>query len=140
MISTNLQELERNGYYYSSPSGNSMEPLFFHKQNVVRIEKAVHPLHKYDLTLHVKSDGTSVLHRVVKVDNSNVYTIRGDNCIKSEYVYSDQIIGIVTQFYRNGRWVSVRNWKYLLYVHIWCGLFPLRRILKVLRGRISKSI
>ena len=126
MVSSGLKELEKNGRYLSVPAGNSMKPLLRSKENVVEIVKAKHPLKKYDITLHVRKDGTSVLHRVMKVQGDS-YVICGDNCITPETVPIDQVAGVAVRFYRKGKWVSVDNPGYRLYVYVWCGLFPLRK-------------
>ncbi len=133
MISSGLQELERNGKYLSVPAGNSMKPMLRNKENVVEIVRAGHPLRKYDITLHVRKDGTCVLHRIMKVENG-IYVICGDNCIVPEKVPFENVAGVAVRFYRKGKWVSVTDFTYRAYVYIWCGLFPVRRyLLKVLR-------
>lgn len=133
MVSSGLEELKKNGRYLSVPAGSSMKPLLKSKENVVEIVRAEHPLKKYDITLHTREDGTSVLHRVMKVGKSS-YLICGDNCVTYEEVPFAQVAGVAVKFYRKGRWVSVKNPLYRLYVHIWCGLFPIRKyILKIQR-------
>jgi len=136
MISSGLAELEKNGKFLSVPVGNSMEPLLKSKENVVEIVKADHPLRKYDITLHVREDGTSVLHRVMKVRKDS-YVICGDNCITPETVPFGQVAGVAVRFYRKGKWVSVSDPGYRLYVHVWCGLFPLRKYLLKCHKRIQ---
>ena len=110
-----------------------MKPLLKSKENVVEIVGAEHPLKKYDITLHIRKDGTSVLHRVMKVGKGS-YLICGDNCVTPEAVPFDQVVGVAMRFYRKGRWVSVNHHGYRFYVHVWCGLFPIRKyILKIHR-------
>ena len=131
MVSSGIEELKKKGRYLSVPAGSSMKPLLNSKENVVEIVRAKHPLKKYDITLHIREDGTSVLHRVMKV-GSDSYLICGDNCVTLETVPFEQVVGVTVRFYRKGRWVSVKNPLYRLYVHIWCGLFPIRKyILKI---------
>lgn len=128
MTSSNIQELNEHGKYLSAPSGNSMEPLLHDKKNAVEIVSAVHPLKKGDISLHIRDDGTSVLHRIIKV-NEGSYLICGDNCVTPELVDADKVIGVATRFYRNGKWISVSDKRYLLYSRIWVGTFPIRRYL-----------
>ena len=137
MVSSGLKELEKNGEYLSVPTGNSMKPLLKSKENVVEIVKAEHPLKKYDITLHVREDGTNVLHRVMKVRKDS-YVICGDNCITAEIVPFKRVEGVAVSFYRKGKWISVKNPVYRLYVHVWCGLFPLRKYFLKCRNIIKR--
>ena len=139
MSSSVITELEKNGRYYAAPSGNSMKPMLYNKENVVEIERAVHPLRKYDLSLHFREDGTKVLHRIVKVCDG-CYVIRGDNCFYSETVPFDRVIGVGKQFYRKGKWISVTDWKYRLYATVWCGLYPVRKCLFAVRQKVKKCL
>ena len=70
------------------------------------------------------------------------YVIVGDNCINKEYVKEEQIIGVLTDFYRGERKVDMNGWKYKIYVYVWCALFPVRYVWKKARytlGKILKS-
>lgn len=135
MISSGLEELKKNGKYLSVPTGNSMRPMLKSKENVVEIVRADRPLKKYDITLYIRADGTNVLHRVMKVQKDS-YLICGDNCITPESVSFDQVEGIAVRFYRNGKWFSVNHPGYRLYVYVWCGLFPVRKILLKIHRKI----
>jgi len=142
MISSGLEELAKRGKYLSSPSGSSMEPLFHNKDNAVEIVTAKHPLQKYDISLHIGRDGRCVLHRIMEVRDGS-YVICGDNCIVPEIVPFDRVVGVATKFYRNGKWHTVNDKRYKLYVKIWCGLYPVRKyILKATRlaKRIGKRL
>ena len=137
MDSSGFGELEVRGRYISVPSGSSMEPLFTHKENAVEIVKAVHPLRRYDISLHEDDSGRGVLHRVMEVRDGS-YLICGDNCTVPEEVPAERVKGVVTRFYRNGRWISVDDRRYRWYVRLWCGTFPLRRYVIRIRNRIKK--
>lgn len=78
----------------------------------------------YDVVLY-KMDGKYILHRVLRIDGDQ-YLIRGDNTYTVERVPSDAVIGVLTEFVRDGRQISVRDWRYRLYARIWCALYPLR--------------
>ena len=136
-ISSSPDELRLHGRYFSVPVGNSMKPLFHHKENIVEIIRAVHPLEKYDLSLHIRKDGKTVLHRILKVKDGH-YVIGGDNCINTEIVQFDQVLGKGVRFYHHGKWVPVTDYRYQLYVRIWIGLLPLRRIVNYIIRVISK--
>lgn len=70
-----------------------------------------------------------MLHRVLKVRKSD-YVICGDNRYSKEYGITDRhVIGVLTAVVRDGKEIPVSDWRYQVYVRLWCGLFPLRAIL-----------
>ncbi|MBR2547362.1 MAG: S24/S26 family peptidase [Eubacterium sp.] len=142
MDSDNIRELKEKGKYLSVPAGNSMEPLFHDKENVVEIVVPQKPVRPGDIVLFIREDGTSVIHRVVE-EAAGGYYIRGDNCMEKEYVPSEKIAGICTRFYIKGRWVSVDDRRYRLYVALWGGLYPVRQLAwklkKTVRGLIRSE-
>jgi hypothetical protein len=55
------------------------------------------------------------------------YIIAGDNRWEREIgVKDDWIFGILTGVVRDGKKLDVSNWKYRLYVFLWCDLFWVR--------------
>lgn len=115
-------------------TGNSMFPLFADRRDQVTVEKAEH-IKKYDIVLHLRSDGHYILHRVIAVKGEKL-TIAGDNEIcKERDVNKSQVIAVVSSFVRKGRECSVDSFLYKLYCRGWLFIFPLRRI--VLRVLIS---
>ena len=79
--------------------------------------------------LHVKKEG---------------YVICGDNRWWKEYPVPDEwILGVVTEFYRGEKHISVKDLKYRLYVHLWCDFFWVRMFILRIRdlfSRIKKKI
>ncbi len=126
--------IEKDGKLIYTNRGDSMMPLIKEGRDLIIIEKPVGRLKKYDVPLYKRDSGQYVLHRVLKVRDDD-YVICGDNRTNLEYGISDRhIIGVLTSVVRNGKEISVNNWKYKVYVHVWCDLFPLRVfVLKVLR-------
>ena len=50
-----------------------------------------------------------------------------DSCVRREYGVTDaQILGVMTRVVRNGKDIYPTDWKYRLYVHLWCDLYPVR--------------
>ena len=129
--------IEKDGKLIYTNRGDSMMPLIKEGRDLLIIEKPVGRLKKYDVPLYKRDSGQYVLHRVLKVRDDD-YVICGDNRTNLEYGISDRhIIGVLTSVVRNGKEISVNNWKYKVYVHVWCDLFPLRvfvlKVLQVLR-------
>ena len=131
--STFENEINRSGKLVYTNVGDSMKPLIRQGKDLLIIEKADGRLKKYDVPLYRRDSGQYVLHRILKV-RENDYIICGDNRWQKDYGITDRhIIGVLTAVVRNGNHaISVSSFRYRIYVHIWCDLFPLRAL--ALRG------
>ena len=129
-----IEDAFKNNTNFTIPiTGTSMLPLLVQGRDSVTLKKCNRPLKKGDLPLYRRKDGVFVLHRVVKVENQNTYTMCGDNqFLKEKGITGEQIIGIVTEITRNGKKFSVESKKYQLYVKIGLLLlnirYPYRRV------------
>ena len=109
-----------------------MRPLIRQGRDLLVIKKPTGRLKKYDVPLYRRDSGQYVLHRILRV-RENDYVICGDNRWHIETGITDQnIIGVLTAIIRDGKKLPVTDWRYRLYAHLWCDLFPLRAF--VLRG------
>ncbi|MBQ6169926.1 MAG: S24/S26 family peptidase [Ruminococcus sp.] len=131
-MTTFEEEIEKNGRLVYTNVGDSMRPLIRQGRDLLIIEKPQGRLKKYDVPLYKRDSGQYVLHRILKVRDSD-YVICGDNRWTKEYGITDRhIIGVLTAVVRDGREMPVTDKRYRAYVHLWCGLFPVRAfILKV---------
>ena len=78
-----------------------------------------------------------MLHRIIQVREDD-YVILGDNCIGKEYGIRDEdIIGVLTSFTFRGKNITVSDWRYQIYCHIWVTLHPLRISAKKALGRLK---
>lgn len=124
--STFEEQLEKNGRLIYTNVGDSMKPLIRQDRDLVIIEKSCCRLEKYDVPLYRRNTGQYVLHRILKVRKDD-YVICGDNRWKKEYGISDNnVIGVLTGVVRNGKTVLTTDFRYRLYVHLWCDFFPVR--------------
>ena len=131
--------LEEVGYYVSTPLGKSMRPMLRGGKDNILVEKPTGRLKKFDVALYTRADGTSVLHRVVKVREKD-YAIRGDNCDYTEYGVTDEdLIGVMTGFWRGERFVPADNRRYRLYVRLNYAAYPLRW-LRIRTGKLLRKI
>ena len=131
--------LEEVGVYVSTPLGKSMRPMLRGGKDNILVEKPAGRLKKYDVALYTRADGTSVLHRVVKV-RENDYAMRGDNCDYTEYgVTDDDLVGVMTGFWRGERFVSADNRRYRLYVRLNRATYPLRW-LRIKTGKLLRRV
>ena len=108
-----------------APRGISMLPMLRQGTDSVVLSSVPQKLKKYDLPLYRRDDGKYILHRIVKVGET--YTCIGDNQFVFEHgLRRDQMIGIVTGFYRGEKFCSVQAYSYRLYCCLWYHSRPLR--------------
>lgn len=125
-MSTFEEILEKDGRLVYKTKGVSMNPMLYQNRDLVVIEPPRGRLQKYDVALYRRGN-SYVLHRVVGVNGDGTYSILGDNTYSVEIVPEKNVIGVLTQFVRDGRQFTVTDPDYLRYVHFWCAAYPLRR-------------
>ena len=96
-------------------------------------------LQKYDLPLYQMENGQYVLHRITKAGQT--YTCIGDN----QFVYEpglrqEQMIALVTEFYRDGKHYRVTDVSYRIYCRLWHYTRWPRRIWRGGIRRLKKLI
>lgn len=133
------KQLVEHGRLVYTCKGTSMMPLLREKKDLLVIEKKpAGRCKKYDAVLYKRDDGSYVLHRILKVQDSD-YVMCGDNCYLKEYGITDcHIIGVLAGFMRNARMYTVNSRRYKLYVRLWCDLFPIRAGLLRIRDNAGK--
>lgn len=124
--STFEQEIQKSGKLIYTNVGNSMMPFIRQGRDILIISKVNGRLKRYDVPLYKRDSGQYVLHRILKVRKDD-YVICGDNRYVKEYGINDKnIIGVLTAVIRNGKEIPVTDYKYRIYVHLWCDFFPIR--------------
>ena len=123
------EEIRRSGYLIYRNVGDSMLPLIRQGRDLLLISrKPEGRLNQYDVPLYRRDSGQYVLHRILQVRKDD-YVLCGDNRWQRETGISDRhIIGVLTAVIRDGKQLPVTDWRYRLYVHLWCGLFPVRAL------------
>ncbi len=131
--------LRENGTLTYTFSGVSMMPMLKQGRDLFTVrEKTAERCQKYDVVLYRRPPGHYVLHRVVEV-RENDYVILGDNCFAKEYGIRDEdILGVMTEFVRKGRTISVKDRGYRFYAHFWYALYPLRRMIIKIKGKLRR--
>ena len=105
-------------YVKIPPKGTSMLPMLRQGIDSVVLAPLPEKLKKYDLPLYQRRDGQYVLHRIVKAGKT--YTCVGDNQFQLEKgLEHDQMIAVVTSFYRGDKYCSVNSFGYWLYCRFW---------------------
>ena len=131
-IERSIKEL---GYAVAPIAGTSMLPLLKEGRDRVELEPCSQErLKKGDVVLYKKNDGTLVLHRIIKTENREFFTVLGDHQFKNaERVNKNQIIAVACGFFIKGRYVTEKTRWYRMYKKIWlCNLNFRRIILAVL--------
>lgn len=109
------------------PRGVSMLPLL--RENIDSVVLAPVPptLKRYDLPLYRRDDGQFILHRIIRV-TGDTYVCMGDNqLIPEPGVRRDQMVALVTGFYRGDRYHRVTELGYALYCRLHYVVRSLRR-------------
>ncbi len=126
--------LKEEGVFVSTTVGVSMYPMLRNRRDTIIVRPYEGRLKKYDVPLYRKGE-LYVLHRIIDV-RPDSYVICGDNCEQIEYgITDDQIIGVLTGFYRGSKQIDMESWGYRMYARYWGKTLSLRR----LRGRILRT-
>ena len=138
------EEIERRGNLVYRNVGDSMMPLLRQgKDLLVVVRKPKERLKRYDVPLYKRDNGQYVLHRILKV-RKNDYVLCGDNRWQREYGITDRhIIGVLSAVIRDGKEISVSDYRYQIYVHLWCDFFYVRAAvlwLRALAQRLKRKI
>lgn len=122
-----------------SPRGVSMLPMIRQGIDSVVISPLPDILKKYDIPLYQRDDGKYILHRIVEVGDT--YTCIGDNQFDPENgVRQDQMIALVTGFYRGEKYHSVNESAYRLYCRFWHYSRPIRHFTRRALGWLRRKL
>lgn len=131
--------LATHGFFMTTTAGVSMEPLFRHRRDEVIIRPVHGRLKRLDVPLYRRGDRI-ILHRIVKVTPDG-YIICGDNCETLEKDITDsEIIGVLSAFYRKGKYHTVDELGYRIYAQVHVALFPVRRMIKKAKRFLRRSL
>lgn len=131
------EQLESGGNVKIPITGTSMLPLLVQGRDFV-VLKSCEKAEINDIIFYRRDNGAFVLHRIIGIDNKG-YVLCGDNQWVKEYGIKDHnIIGVVSEIYRDGKAIKIDDKKYIKYYKRWLKLFPIRkpliRILTILRA------
>ena len=132
-----LEKLSQGGRVRLYPRGTSMLPLL--RQGIDSVELSPVPgrLKKYDLPLYQKDNGHYILHRILKVGDT--YTCIGDNqTVYEEGVRQDQLLAVVTGFYRKEKYHSVDEFGYQCYLRFWQWTRWIRKLWRTAKGKLKR--
>ena len=110
------EQLKEGGTVVFKPKGTSMLPLIRQGVDSVSIVKNTAHLKKYDIPLYRRSDGSFILHRILKTFPDGTYAMCGDNQVVFEYGISDEnIIGVAQGIYRKDKYIPLSSFRMKIY-------------------------
>ena len=116
-----------------TPSGHSMEPTIMDHQDIVYLSSPIQ-LKKYDICLYYDR-GRYVLHRIVRINKNQTYTMCGDhNVALEENIDAFQIIAKVSRYIHQKKEITIQQKRFYL-----IGFFVYHtRIVRKIKRRIFK--
>ena len=137
-MSTFEEILEKDGKLVYKTKGVSMNPMLYQNRDLVVIEPVKGRLKELDVALY-RRGRSYVLHRVIAVNDDGTYLIRGDNTYSDEIVPDSAVLGVLTEFVRDGKQYKVTDEEYLRYVRARVKSYPMRRLYMKTKWR-TKSV
>ena len=135
-----IEKLDAGGNVTFTPNGTSMLPMLRDGLDVVVLHKPNGRLRLFDVPLYRRADGSFVLHRVVDFGTDGSYVMCGDNQFKREKgITDDQIIAVLTAFFRKGKAYSTASLRYRAYVNFWYYTRVFRRAFRAVNRRVVKK-
>ena len=134
-----LEQFQAGRSVRFSPRGVSMLPMLRQELDSVVLSAVPEKLQKYELPLYQRDDGKYILHRIVEAGET--YTCIGDNQFVAETgIRHDQMIALVTGFYRGETYHSVEEPGYRLYCRFWHYSRPVRHFWRRGIGWLRRKI
>jgi len=120
-----------------------MLPFLREGRDTVCIERFTGRLKRLDVAFYRNAGGAFVLHRVVRVLPDG-YDICGDHLLAAERGVPDsRVLGIMTGFFRGGRYIPCISLPYRLLSSAWAMLRPVRVLAEAARhllGRVKRKL
>lgn len=111
-------------------SGNSMNPFLISRRDIVWLSSCTASCLKVGkIILFRRTDGSLVLHRIVKLLTDGRIVVGGDAQTWTEEITEKHIVAVVTGIQRKGRKRSVDSAYWRAVDTVWKMLTPLRSII-----------
>ena len=134
--------LAAEGFYLGPPVGVSMWPMLRNRHDVMMVVPAARELHRYDVALYRRGE-KYVLHRVVghyENGSEKGYVICGDNCVTLEYIPCENVLGVLSGFYRDGHRIDCETSRgYHAYSKLWVALYPARKVCRGASAAVRRA-
>ena len=135
-----VEKLNAGGTVTFTPHGTSMLPMLRDGEDVIVLKSTEgRRLHLFDVPLYRRENGQYVLHRVIDFCRDGSYVMCGDNQFaKEKGIRDDQIIAVMTGFFRKGKPYSTQSFLYRAYINFWYYTRPFRHAYRFGRGKASR--
>ncbi len=117
--------LAEKGVYVGPTVGTSMQPMLRDRLDTIVVRPKTSRLQRLDVALYRRGD-MYVMHRVIEPIEGG-YHIRGDNCYYDERVAEEDVIGVLTEFFRADKHCFCTDKKYLKYAQKRVKNYKIRR-------------
>ncbi len=131
---------------FLTTTGVSMEPLLHDKSKKNATSVLIAPVRGAckvgDMPLVLMEDGRYILHRIIRIrkeQGQNYYITRGDNCVTTEKITREQVLGIVSEICYPNKTIHVTDMRYRIYAHFWTIIYPVRRLHKKMLSFCRKN-
>ncbi len=123
------------------PKGNSMLPMLRNGEDVVLLKKTEDRLHLSDVAFYYRRETDSyVIHRVVGFQKDGSYIMLGDNNVTKEYnIKPEDIIAVMTAFYRKGKMYEANCLRYRAYCEMLYWIRPMRRLFIKVKSKVKRG-
>ena len=137
-----LEQINKDGKAFYYTRGFSMLPMLKEGRDVsVLVPLSREPV-RGDVVLFIRRrrDDQLILHRVINRRDKDTYIIRGDNTYFDEPVKKEDVLALLTGFFRKGKYYDCEKSKrYRIYFNLRIFFFPLRKFVRVkLRRALAK--
>lgn len=142
MEETKINKIEEvlieKGVYVGPTVGASMKPMLINRRDTIVVRPKTTRLKPLDVALY-KRGKDYIMHRVIDVLDGG-YFIRGDNCYYDEHVAEKDVIGVLTEFYRNDKHVYCTDKKYIRYAKRRVRNYKVRFFFMRVKGKIRRIL
>lgn len=129
LVSLIKETLNSGSPFILTVTGCSMRPTLKSQGDKVELVSTdIRPVKKGEIVFFQRENGDCILHRVIK-KKGDLLTINGDAQAWTETVDISRVIGVVSRFNRNGKWIDCDNPIYCIYSKFWIISKPLRRVI-----------
>ena len=122
------EALEKTPFLIVNTIGTSMLPLIKEGENQVKLIKVNRSLTKGDVLLYKRSDGTYVLHRLIRIKRSGLVMCGDNHAHLEKGVKQEQVIAIMDGFFKGEEYIDINNKDYIKYTKRVLHTLPFRRI------------
>lgn len=122
--------LNQKGVYVGPTVGVSMKPMLKNRRDTIVVRPKTERLKRLDVALYRRGEDY-VMHRVIEPLDGG-YHIRGDNCYYDEMVAEENVIGVLTEFFRKNKHYICTDKKYLRYAENRVKGYKFRRFFVIL--------